>query len=160
MASLEGFNAAEVEPESPRELLPAGDYSVILIECDLDKKPTGAVMWEFCLQVTEGPYQNRRVYSSQNYTKKDGTPNSIGRGHLSQLCRCVGVLTPRDTNELLHKRVIAKVGVRKDVGYDARNECKGFKQYQTPPVATTPAASNAAPAGGGNPSAWAATMGQ
>ena len=157
MASLEGFNAAEVEPESPRELLPAGDYPCILIECDLDKKDSGAVMWEFCLQVTEGPFQNRRVYSSQNYTKKDGTPNSIGRGHLSQLCRCVGVLTPRDTVELLHKRVIAKIGVKKDDGYDPKNVCKSFKPYAVASAPVQSMAPVAAPAG--TPSAWAQTMG-
>lgn len=155
MASLEGFNPAEVEPSAPIELLPSGDYPIILVETDLAKKDSGAVQFEFCVQVTEGQYQNRRVYSQQNYTKKDGSPNAIGRGQVSQICRCVGVMNPKDTSELHHKRLVAKVGVEKSDGYDPKNVVKGFKPYQ-PTVASPPAASSA-PAG--SPGAWAATIG-
>jgi hypothetical protein len=157
MASLEGFNPAEVEPSAPIELLPAGDYPVILIETDLAKKDSGAVQFEFCVQITEGQFQNRRVYASQNYTKKDGSPNNIGRGQVSQICRCVGVMNPTDTTELHHKRLIAKVGVEKSEGYDPKNNVKGFKPYQQAPQAAQPATTQqAAPAG---PSAWAQTVG-
>lgn len=157
MASLEGFNPAEVEPTAPIELLPAGDYPVILIETDLSKKDSNAVQFEFCVQVTEGPHQNRRVYSQQNYTKKDGSPNNIGRGMVSQLCRCVGVMNPKDTTELHHKRVIAKIGVEKSEGYNPRNNVKGFKPYQAPPQQAAAPVAQQQPAG--SPSAWAQTMG-
>lgn len=155
MASLEGFNPAEVEPTGVTEVLPAGDYPVILVETDLSQKESGAVQFEFCVQVTEGQFQNRRVYDSQNYTKKDGSPNAIGRGQVSQICRCVGVMNPRDTSDLHHKRLIAKVGIRKDDEWGNKNIVKGFKPYesaQPQPVSYT----DAAPAG--SPSAWAQTI--
>ena len=138
---------------APADVLPAGDYPVILVETDLAKKDSGAVQFEFCVQITEGQYQNRRVYDSQNYTKKDGSANSIGRSQLSQLCRCVGVMNPRDTSELHHKRLIAKVGVKSDPEYGPKNVVKGFKPYQV--AAPQPAASSA-PAG--SASGWAATV--
>lgn len=152
MASLEGFNPAEVEPTAPIELIPAGEYPVILIETDLVQKDSGAVQFEYCVQITEGEFQNRRVYSQQNYTKKDGMPNQIGRGFLSQICRCVGVMSPRDTSELHHKRLIAKIGVQQDKGYEPRNNVKGFKPYEQPqqPQAS-PQQPNAA-------ASWAATV--
>lgn len=156
MASLEGFNPAEVEPTAAIELLPSGDYPVILIETDLVKKDSGAVQFVFCVQITEGPHQNRRVYSQQNYTKKDGTPNAIGRGQVSQICRCVGVMNPRDTSELHHKRLVAKVGVEKGTdGYADRNEVKGFKPYQV----ANPTVPQQSKQPAGSPSAWAATVG-
>lgn len=157
MANLGDFNPADVDPVAPRELLPAGEYAVILIETDLVTKDSGAVQFKFCVQVTEGAYQNRRVYSHENYTKKDGTPNSIGRGMVSQICRCVGVMSPKDTSDLHHKRLVAKVGVGQSDGYDPKNVVKGFKPYEgvaaaspTPTPTTTP---------GGSASAWAASMG-
>lgn len=145
MSSLEGFDPTQVEPTTPIDLIPAGEYPVILIETDLSKKESGAVQFEFCVQITEGKFQNRRVYSSQNYTKKDGSANAIGRGMVSQVCRCVGVMNPKDTEELHHKRLVAKVGIEKSEGYEPRNNVKGFKVYmgtESQPVQTTPHAAN------------------
>lgn len=151
MASLEGFDANQVEPTAPMELVPAGEYPVILIETDLVKKDSGAVQFEFCVQITEGPYQNRRVYAQQNYTKKDGQPNAIGRGQVSQICRCVGVMNPRDTSDLHHKRLIAKVGVEKSDGYEPRNNVKGFKPYEQQQQPAAPQQASGA-------AGWAATV--
>ena len=53
----------------------------------------------------------------------------IAQRQLSAICRCVGVLHPKDSKELHDKPLVISVGIRpaKD-GYEESNTIKGFSR--------------------------------
>lgn len=98
------FDANAVEPSAGFDLMPAGKYTVI-IEAS-EKKPTKAgtgSYLQFTLQVIEGNFKGRKLWSRINFTNPNQQAQNIGRAELSALCRAVGVMTPKATEEL-HSR--------------------------------------------------------
>lgn len=155
MAGLDGFNAAEVEPNEGFDVLPAGEYRVCIVNSN--RKPTkrgdGQII-EFEMQVLDGQYQNRKVWERINFINPNPTAQQIARGTLSAICRAVGVLQPGDTAELHNKPMLAKVKVTKQEGYNDKNEVTKYS-----PVSVQPSQpqQQAQPATAG---AWAQSVGQ
>ena len=50
----------------------------------------------------------------------------------SAICRAVGVLTPKDSSELHHKRLIAVVRTETNPDGGSRNVVKGYKAMRAP----------------------------
>ena len=125
--NLDGFNAAEVEPNVALVPVPAGDYEVIIIESvrKQNKAGTGAYL-ELVLQITKGQFQNRKLWDRLNIDNTSPIAQQIARGSLSAICRAVGVLTPHDSAELHNRPLVAKIVVKKDLEYGDKNEVKGY----------------------------------
>jgi hypothetical protein len=145
--AIGGFDANKVEPNKPMEVLPAGDYDVVIVKSELkpNKKGTGKLL-EMELQVCNGPAQNRKLWDRLNVQNQNPVAQQIALGTLSSICRAVGVLTPRDSSELHMKPLKAKVIVGKDDSGNPRNEVKGYSGRQSghggppsAPVAQQPA---------------------
>ena len=154
MGNLQGFDPAAVEPQA--DVLPAGEYRAVVIESSMDKKDSGAVMLSLTLQIVDGQFQNRKVWESINYVKKDGTVNQIGAGQLSALCRSVGVMNPNDTSDLHNKPFVAKIAIRQDEGYEPKNTVKSFK----PMVQNAARPASPLPPQASDASSWAASVNQ
>lgn len=158
MANLSGFNAAEVEPNTGFDPIPAGEYEVCIVASDM--RPTKAGDGQYLnleLQVLTGQYQNRKLFDKLNLQNPNDEAVQIARGTLSSICRAVGVLEPSDSSELHNKAMRAKVVIekRKDNG-EFKNTIKGYKPRLASPV---PQMATAAPGGAmvtGQPKApWA-----
>ena len=95
------FNAYEVEPASEYTPLPNGQYVAVISESTVKptKKGDGRLL-ELVFVVIEGEYANRKVWARLNIANRNPDAQRIGNGHLSSICRAVGVMRPGDSSEL------------------------------------------------------------
>ncbi|MEO0513635.1 MAG: DUF669 domain-containing protein [Planctomycetota bacterium] len=128
MASLNGFNASDVDPTADFEAIPPGQYTAIITESENkpNKAGTGSYL-QFTFQIVDGEHKGRLLWARLNLDNPSETAVKIARGQLSALCRAVNVLQPRDSLELHNIPLVIKVGVkRRDDTGEFTNEVKGF----------------------------------
>jgi hypothetical protein len=144
MANLNGFNANEVEPTSDFDPIPAGKYVAVITASELKQNKAGTGNYlELTFQIVEGEYKNRLVWARLSIEHTNPTTAKIARGHLSAICKAVGVLVPRDSAELHNLPLVINVKLKKrnDTG-ELANDVKGFSPRQTavaPAAQTKPA---------------------
>lgn len=147
---LNGFNAENVEPNAPRDPIPAGWYKAVIEATE--EKPTKAQTGSYLqltIQVIEGEHAGRKVIDRLNLNNPNATAVEIAQRTLSSICRAVGVMTPRDSADLMDKPMMVKVKVKPASGdYSASNE---VDDYAAPDKATAPAA---AASGGSSTPPW------
>ena len=132
MASLNGFNANEVEPAVGFDPIPAGKYLAAITESEM--KPTKAGTGQYLqltFQVLEGQYKGRLLWARLNLDNPSDMAVKIAKSELSAICRAVGVLTPKDSIELHNLPMTIKVELRErgDTGA-MTNEIKGYEARQ------------------------------
>ena len=122
------FNAEEVEPSS-FDPIPAGWYKAIISASEM--KPTRDGYGEYLsltLQVIDGQYANRLVFARLNLKNANDKAVDIARKDLAAICRAVGVMSPKSSEELHDIPLMIKVKVRPAQGeYDASNDVCGYK---------------------------------
>ena len=145
---LSGFNAENVEPNAPRDPVPAGWYRAV-IEAS-EEKPTKAQTGSYLqltIQIIEGDHAGRKVIDRLNLNNPNATAVEIAQRTLSSICRAVGIMTPRDSQDLHDKPMMVKVKVKAASGeYGASNEVDDY----APVEAKAPAAA----ASGGSTPPW------
>jgi hypothetical protein len=144
MADISGFNANDIEPSQPRELIRPGDYPAVIIDSEMVPTSDGlGQMLKFVHEIIDGPYKGRKLTSRHNLVNRSAEAVRIAKQELSAICRAVGVLTPNDSSELHGRVLMIVVGTKKrnDTG-EITNEIKGHKPRQQP--GTQPAATNGA----------------
>lgn len=134
MMDLSGFNAAEVEPSEERSLISAGWYKIVFTNGE--HKPTSAgtgSYLELVAEIIEGESQGRKMWVRLNLDNPNDTAVAIARRDLSGICRAIGVLTPKTSDDLLDKPLMAKIVIEKPsaksiaAGYTSdRNEAKEY----------------------------------
>lgn len=155
MAQMQ-FNAAEVEPQTSFDPIPAGWYKAMITESELKTTRNGNGEYlQLTLQVLDGQYANRMVWERLNLRNPNQTAVEIAQASLSAICRAVGVMAVTDSVQLHNKPLMVKVKVRAADGqYEASNEVAGYKAVDgAGPVPAPAQATQAAPA----PQAAAAT---
>lgn len=121
---LHGFNADEVEPNAPRDPIPAGWYKVVIAESEekATKAMTGSYLM-LTMEVIEGDHAGRKLFDRLNLKNTNAQAVEIAYRTLSGICRAVGVNTPRTSQDLHDKPLMAKVKVKPATGdYEASNE--------------------------------------
>jgi len=95
------FNAYDVEPASEFTPLPNGQYVAVIGESTVKptKKGDGRLL-ELAFVIIEGEYANRKVWTRLNIVNRNPDAQRIANGHLSSICRAVGVMRPGDSSEL------------------------------------------------------------
>jgi len=125
---LNGFDANNVDPAESREPIPANWYKVVISASE--EKPTKAQTGSYLnltLEIIEGEHAGRKVFDLLNLNNPNQTAVEIAQRTLSSICRAVGVMTPRQSEDLHDKPMMAKVSVKPAAnGYDARNEIKEY----------------------------------
>lgn len=138
MAFLGGtFDANNVEPSAPIELLPPGDYPVQIVASEMKDTKTGGQMLALTLEITDGPARGRKLWENLNLVNSNTQAVEIAQRTLSAICHAVGRLQVNDSEELHFKPMIASVatlppGHTEKNGYvhkNGKNEVKGFKAY-------------------------------
>jgi len=156
MAQL-NFDASQVEPNAPIEVLPPGDYIVQIVGSEMKstKDETGQMLWlEY--DIIDGEFAGRKMWDRLNLVNKNSQAVEIAQRTLSAICRAVGKMAVSDSEELHFKPLIASVKVRpagpdrNNVQREAQNEVKGYKPVgggvQAAPVRTAPQAARPAQA--------------
>ena len=147
MASLNGFNANEVDPNVAFEPIPAGDYLAVVVATEM--KPTKNGSGEYLqleMEVIEGAHKGRKVWDRLMLKHTNSQTVAIARSTLSALCRAIGVIQPRDSVELHNLPVVVKVACKKrdDTG-EITNVVKGYKKKGSAATAPVPAAAGGTP---------------
>lgn len=132
------FDATAVAPREAMDVLPDGDYPVIVeaSEWKQTKSGTGAYL-ELTLQVIDGPAKGRKVWDRLNLSNPNQTAVDIAQQTLSAICHAVGVLRVNDSTQLHNLPMLAKVKVKQGEN-GPMNEVKGYKKMGAAPVAMTP----------------------
>lgn len=150
MMDLQGFDANNVEPSAPREPIKAGWYKMVISESE--EKPTKAQTGSYLqltMEIIEGDNAGRKVFTRLNLNNPNQQAVEIAQRELSAICRAVGVMTPRTSQDLHDKPFMGKVKVTppRD-GYEAGNE---ISEYEATSKAQ---ASAGAASGGGSTPPW------
>ena len=128
MAEL-NFDADKTEPVGSFDVLPVGDYVVIISSSEKkETKDRDGEYVQFTYDIVEGEYKGRKVFDRLNVVNKNPTAQKIAQGKLSAICHVTGVMHPKMTEELHSKPFMVKVGIRpaKD-GYQESNDVKEYK---------------------------------
>lgn len=138
--SFGNFNANQVKPMESRDVLPAGTYTAVITESEM--KPTKAAGGErlnLTFQIIEGEHEGRKVWAGLNLKNANPKAEEIAMRELSSICRAVGVITPKQSEDLHDKPLVIKVKVRPADGqYAASNEINGYEPLSgAAPAATT-----------------------
>lgn len=149
MGNLNGFNAAEVDPTDSFAPIPNGEYPVVITDSEMKDTRSGDGQYlQLVLEVIDGPMKGRKLWDRLNLFNRNSTTVLIAQKALSQICHAVGPLEPQDSAELHGKPLVARVIVKEDPGYEARNEVRGYSALggsPTEPAQTAPAPQQNAP---------------
>ena len=142
MADLTGFNANNVAPLAPREVLPAGPYVAVITASEMksNRANTGSYL-ELTFEIVAGPYAGRSLKARLNLDNPSAQAVAIAQAELSAICHAVGVTEPRDSADLHHLPlgITVKVVKRQDNG-EPGNEITGYRRRDAKPApAPTPA---------------------
>ena len=161
MAML-NFNSAGIDTTPRFDVLPAGDYPVIITDSELKQTKNGAGQYlSLTLEIQGGEFAGRKLFDRLNLRNPSKTTQEIAERQLAQICNAVNEIHVADSVVLHHKPLIAITVVKpaKDQ-YAAGNEIKGYKpmpgidQSSAPAFARPTAA--AAPVPAATPAAYAA----
>lgn len=149
-----GFDATQHEPADFTPL-PAGKYLAAIAGSEM--KPTknsdGHYLY-LTFQILEGQYKGRKVWDRLNLHNKNPAATAIAKGQLSAICRAIGVMTPKDSQELHNVPLVIDVRLKKrNESGDFDNEIRGYSKRDgaaqvgspTPTAPAGAAASAAAP---------------
>ena len=128
MATLNNFDASQVDPSVALDPLPAGKYTAVI--SDSEYKPTktgGGKYLQLTFQVIDGEFKGRLVWARLNLENKSEMTVKIARGELSAICRAIGVMQPKDSVELHNVPLEINVGLKKrDDNGEFTNVIKGY----------------------------------
>lgn len=140
--ALLNFNANEVEPNAPFEVIPAGKYNAVIVESEMKATRAGTGRYlKLVFEITDGEYAGRKLFASINLENPNQDAVRIGRAELSAVCHAVNVLDLQDTVQLHNLPMVITVRVKKNQDGEPTNEVRG---YEAAAVVRTPAAPPAA----------------
>jgi len=148
MANLNGFDANKVEPSSNLDPIPAGKYIAVITASEMKPTKSGnGSFLELSLDVVDGDFKGRKLWSRLNLENPNATAVKIARSELSAICRAIGVLEPKDSCELHNIPLVVTVKQKTGDDGEVRNEIKGYakKEALTQPAKPQQAQAGAAP---------------
>jgi hypothetical protein len=127
MAEL-NFDSNDVEPTGNFEPLPLGEFLVMISASEMKPTKNGEGQYlQLTYDVIDGEYKGRKVFDRLNLVNKNEQAQEIAQRSLSAICRCVGVLHPKNSEELHDKPMVVKVGIRPASGeFQANNVVKAY----------------------------------
>jgi len=160
MAAI-NFDANLVIPVGQNDPLPLGEYTVIITDSEInptkkDKdKPASEQRnkyLQFVYEIVDGEYKGKKLWDRLNIMNETVTAQEIAKRSLSSICRSVGVIHPKETNELHNIPFVVKVGIRAASGdFAATNtikeykRCDGRKLTEITDIVDTPTTTTTAP---------------
>ncbi len=151
------YNAEEYEPLGSFEPLPVGEYTVVIESSEKKSASTGKGEYlQFVYNVVDGEFKGRKLFDRLNIENESEQAQTIARRALSSVCRAVGVMHPKSTEELHDKPFVVKVRIQPAKGeYGPTNRISEYKAVGGEPLAAPPTAAPAASPAGKKPMPWA-----
>lgn len=122
------FDATAVEPSKPFDVIPAGWYRAFITGSEV--KPTAAGNGryiEFTWKILDGEHEGRVIWDRLNVVNENAQAKEIAERALSAICHATGVLKMQFTDQLHFKPCLIKLTVKKQSGYEDKNEVRGYK---------------------------------
>jgi hypothetical protein len=141
--------------EDTNSLVPQGDYYVEVEKAEVRDTQSGdgryiKVQFNILGQTQTG----RKVFVNYNMANKSDMAVEIGQREFAALCKAAGVAGIQDTDEILGKRALVKVSIRKNKRDNTEENAVG--SYRPVDGTTAPTPPPAPPAQAAPPSAAAA----
>lgn len=139
MADLTGFNAEEIEVSTSYDAIPPGWYPAVITESEMRETRAGTGQYlALTLELVDCAYAGRRVWTNLNLHNPNPKAVEIAHRDLASICRAIGVMQPRDSEDLHFRKFEVKLAVQKDNA--DRNEAKGYRALEGAAPAAKPAA--------------------
>lgn len=132
MMSLLNFDATRVEPTVPRELVPAGRYTVEITASTTKetKARTGSYL-ELELTILEGEHKGWKLFDRLCLNHVNPKTQRIAQANLSAICHAVNVLQPRDSVDLHNLPFTVNVKIRNNEATGEQyNEVRGYAKRE------------------------------
>ena len=82
---------------------------------------------QLTFEIIDGEFKGRKIFNQLNLENASTTTVEIAQRALSAICRCVGVLRPKTSEELHNIPLVISVGIRPASGpYEESNTIKGY----------------------------------
>jgi hypothetical protein len=160
MPSLGNFNADDFQNEYTP--IPVGRYNAVITASEMKPTKSGGQRLALTVEIIEGQYMGRKIFTGINLVNANPEAEKIAKIELSNVCRAVGIIHPRESEELHNKPLSIKVAIKPETEqYPAGNEIKGWDaiapdagREKTINVSKAPPAQEVAPAPAGNKKPW------
>lgn len=139
------FDSTGVDTSSHFDVIPEGQYEVIITESDrMPTKDGGGEYLHLRMEIQSGQHAGRILFDRLNMKNANPKAVEIGQRMLAQICHATGVLQLSDSQQVHNIPIIAIVKIRAaKPPYDESNEVKGYKAVGK--GAATTATENSAP---------------
>ncbi|MGX8677701.1 MAG: DUF669 domain-containing protein [Sphaerochaetaceae bacterium] len=135
-----------------RELIPNGVFKMQVTEAEVCQTSTGSGQYiKLTWKIMEGQYDGKTIVDRLNIRNVNAEAERIGRGQLASLISAMGMSECGDTDLLLYKPIMGKVGIEKDKTgqYEDKNKVISYapasKNGPVVPAGVAPAPSAPAP---------------
>ena len=127
------FNADEIDTEGFKPV-PAGWYPAMVVKSEMKTTKAGGEMLVLQWDILEGQYKGRKIFCNLNLKNDNKQAEEIAHRELASICKCIGIIHPRGSEELHNKPMMIKLAVRPETDqFPASNDIKGYE-----PVNKTP----------------------
>ena len=120
------FDATNVEPAKPLEVLPPGNYPAQIVNSEMrvTKDGMGQYLW-LELDVLDGPCRGRKLFDRLNLVNANPQTVEIAQRTLSAICHATGRMQVQDSEELHLIPLLADVQVQPPKnGYGESNKVR------------------------------------
>lgn len=114
MANLNGFDANDFPQTPDYGPIPGGKYVAAIVASEMrpNRAETGSYL-QLTLEIIEGEHKGRRLWARLNLDNPSEIAQKIARAELAAICRAVGVLAPKDSEELHNLPLVINVKCKK-----------------------------------------------
>lgn len=163
MAAIGGTYDPDAKPSEGYGLRKPGEYVLEIVESSYDANSAGTGMnMKLKAQFVGGEYDRGNYYINLSLEHQDAETQARAQRDFAALRRSIGVLNPKDTEELHFKQFPVKIGVYKSKKTGEDNNSINFlfdKLADTPPANDNPrqpaaAAAKPAAAAAGKSRPW------
>jgi hypothetical protein len=118
------FNADEIDTSVT---IPANWYPIIFVKSETKQTKSGGEMLVLEAEVLEGQYKKRKVFEQLNLKNPSSQAEQIAHKTLASICKSIGIIHPRGSEELHMKPMMAKVTIQPETDeYPAQNKIKAY----------------------------------
>lgn len=139
MGNLTGYDPTKVEADTGFDALPAADYPMMAVESEIKDTKAGTGKYlKVVFEIFEGQGKGRKIFMNFNILNPNPEAQKIGQSQLKGFATACNKPYAKDSPELHHVPVIAKVVVKPAEGkYSESNVIKSFAPYQAGAAAQT-----------------------
>ena len=157
----EPFDVNDMPVQENRDFspIPEGDYLVEIKTAEIKATKSGTGKYiNVRMDVIEGKYTKRVLFSIINIKNDSDVAERIGRSQLGEIMRCNNIATLQDTDQLIGATMMVRVVIGEYKG-EAKNEIKGYRSASgaspMPKAAASSEAAPTAPIAAGKAPPWA-----